>query len=96
MAKITGVFSMRHFFVLSLALNASFILRTIYEREQGLICFRSETQKGQTTQRTRLSSSSSSSSSAAAIRTEAQDGVERVINLDQYDFRNITDITSDL
>jgi L-tryptophan--pyruvate aminotransferase len=84
MAKITGVFSMRHFFVLSLALNVSFILRTMYEREQGLICFRSDTQKGQITQRTRLSSSSSSSSSsAAATRTEAQDGVERVINLDQ-------------
>jgi hypothetical protein len=56
----------------------------MYEREQGLICFRSDTQKGQITQRTRLSSSSSSSSSsAAATRTEAQDGVERVINLDQ-------------
>jgi hypothetical protein len=59
MAKITGVFSMRHFFVLSLALNVSFILRTMYEREQGLICFRSETQKGQTTQRRELSISTS-------------------------------------
>ena len=69
--------------MLSLALNVSLILRTMYETEQGLLCYLSKTQKGHTTQRMRLSSSSSSSSSAATTPTEDQDGVERVINLDQ-------------
>ena len=85
MAKILSVLSMRHFFVLSLALNVSFILRTVYEREHGLSWFGFESENDQVTQRTRLSMSSSSSSlsSTTTTLTEAQDGGERIINLDQ-------------
>lgn len=87
MAKISSVLSMRHFFVLSLALNVSFILRTVYEREHGLSWFGFESENDQVTQRTRLSMSSSSSSlsSTTTTLTEAQDGGERIINLDHGD-----------
>jgi len=81
MVQIASVFSMRHFFVLSLALNVSFILRSVFEREQGLNWLGFESEKDQVTQRTRLSVSSSLSS--ITTLAEAQDSGERIINLDQ-------------
>ena len=81
MVQIASVFSMRHFFVLSLALNVSFILRSVFEREQGLNWLGFESEKDKVTQRTRLSVSSSHSS--ITTLAEAQDSGERIINLDQ-------------
>lgn len=81
MVQMASVFSMRHFFVLSLALNVSFILRSVFEREQGLNWLGFESEKDQVTQRTRLSVSSSLSS--ITTLAEAQDSGERIINLDQ-------------
>lgn len=81
MVQMASVFSMRHFFVLSLALNVSFILRSVFEREQGLNWLGFESKKDQVTQRTRLSVSSSLSS--ITTLAEAQDSGERIINLDQ-------------
>ncbi|KAK4568726.1 hypothetical protein RGQ29_004220 [Quercus rubra] len=83
MVQIASVFSMRHFFVLSLALNVSFILRSVFEREQGLNWFGFESEKERITQRTRLSVSSSHSS--ITTLAEAQDSGERIINLDHGD-----------
>lgn len=81
MVQMASVFSMRHFFVLSLALNVSFILRSVFEREQGLNWLGFESEKDQVTQRTRFSVSSSLSS--ITTLAEAQDSGERIINLDQ-------------
>lgn len=72
---------MRNLFVLSLALNVSLILRTMYEREQSHHWLSFETQKGQAVQKTRLALSSSSSSSAATTQVDTQDGGEKILNL---------------
>ncbi|KAG7954496.1 hypothetical protein I3843_11G021800 [Carya illinoinensis] len=82
--KITSVFSMRHLFLLSLAMNVSLILRTMYEREHGLnwLCF--EAPNGHLSQRTRLSLSSSSTS-ATTTPIDAQPGGDSIINLARGD-----------
>ncbi|KAG7951857.1 hypothetical protein I3843_12G029200 [Carya illinoinensis] len=79
------VLSMRNLFVLSLALNVSLILRTMYEREQSHHWLSFETQKGQAVQKTRLALSSSSSSSAATTQVDTQDGGEKILNLARGD-----------
>ncbi|KAF5459937.1 hypothetical protein F2P56_019843 [Juglans regia] len=85
MALITSVLSMRNLFVLSLALNVSLILRTMYEREQSHHWLSLETQKGQAVQETRLALSPTSSSSAATTQVNTQDGGEKILNLARGD-----------
>ena len=80
MAKIPGFFSLKHFLVLSLALNVSLVLRVVFDTENlGLHFSGFVLQKKQ---RTVLSTPPSSSSSSASV-AEVEDGGEKVVNLDQ-------------
>lgn len=93
MVKIPSFFSLKHFLVLSLALNVSLVMRVIFENEkQGpLFGFSMLKLRGssmadrQVRQRTLLSTSYSSSSSSSAKTTlaEVEDDQERIVNLDQ-------------
>lgn len=82
MAKIPGFFSLKHFLVLSLALNVSLVLRVVFDTENlGLHFSGFVLQKKQRTVLSTPSSSASSSSSASVA--EVEDGGEEVVNLDQ-------------
>ncbi|XP_038878565.1 tryptophan aminotransferase-related protein 2-like isoform X2 [Benincasa hispida] len=81
-----AVVSLRSFFVLSLALNVSLILRTINQNEKLHSGTSMAIQKGaKVAQMTFLSFPSLSSPSAAAPETQTPLGRERVINLDHGD-----------
>ncbi|GMN45977.1 hypothetical protein TIFTF001_015155 [Ficus carica] len=83
MAKIPGFFSLKHFLVLSLALNVSLVLRVVFDTENlGLHFSGFVLQKKQ---RTVLSTPSSSASSSSASVAEVEDGGEEVVNLDHGD-----------
>lgn len=86
MARIMEVVSLKHFFVLSMALNVSLILRAINQNDKHQIGAPMAVQKGaKVAQMTFLSFPSLSSPSAAAPATQplGEYGSERVINLDQ-------------
>ncbi|KAB1221453.1 Tryptophan aminotransferase-related protein 2 [Morella rubra] len=77
MAKLTSVFSMRHWFLLSLALNVSLILSIVNEFG---------TQKaGEVSQTMQLCLQPSSSCAATTTRTEPPDDGERVFDLSRGD-----------
>ncbi|KAI5407146.1 tryptophan aminotransferase-related protein 2 [Lathyrus oleraceus] len=90
MAKIpsTAVFSTKHFLALSLALNVSFILRMLYEGEQGhnMSCIKNETDFDTKTHsniiKSRVVMSSSTSSLANSTCTDGKARSNRIINLD--------------
>ncbi|KAI4336200.1 hypothetical protein L6164_014755 [Bauhinia variegata] len=93
MAKIPTVFSLRHCFVVSLALNFSLILRMMYEREQG--CKGAFWKKQSESSMAEVDSNhlmhkshlavSSSSPLVNSTRTDHPKVAERVINLDHGD-----------
>lgn len=91
MAKIpsTAVFSTKHFLALSLALNVSFILRMLYEAEQGhnMSCIKNETDFDTKAHsniiKSRVVMSSSTSSLANSTCTDGKARSNRIINLDQ-------------
>ncbi|XP_057442909.1 tryptophan aminotransferase-related protein 2-like isoform X2 [Lotus japonicus] len=100
MAKLPNVFSLRHLLVLSLALNVSFILRLLFEGEEGhdhCSCLRKErrakiaradsnTETGeQSIKESRVAVSSSTSSLANSTCKDHPGGRNRVINLDHGD-----------
>ncbi|KAA0057832.1 tryptophan aminotransferase-related protein 2-like isoform X1 [Cucumis melo var. makuwa] len=79
-----GLVSLRNFFVLSLALNVSLILRAINQNEKLHSGALMAVEKGaKVAQMTFLSFPSLSSPSAAAPETQTPLGRERVVNLDQ-------------
>ena len=88
MAKIPSLFSLKHFLVLSLALNMSLVMRVVFESEKhGFFAFSllklggSSMVYSQVSQRTLLATTSSST--AKTSLAEIEDGGEQVINLDQ-------------
>lgn len=88
MAKIPSVFSLKHFLVLSLALNVSLVMRVVFQSEKhGSFVFSllklggSSMVDSQVSQRTLLATTSSST--AKTSLAEIEDGGEQVINLDQ-------------
>ncbi|KAK1565008.1 hypothetical protein Q3G72_016754 [Acer saccharum] len=86
MEKIFDVLSMKHLLLVSIALNVSLILRVIDGSEKEIP--NSEKVHVSKNMQLFLSSSSSSSSSSSLFSStgiEAQDGWERVINLDRGD-----------
>ncbi|KAH7550504.1 hypothetical protein JRO89_XS13G0204800 [Xanthoceras sorbifolium] len=86
MEKIFRVFSLKHLLLVSIALNVSLILRVMNLSEKEILNSWSQEEelaKGHVSNNRHLSSSSSSSSSSFAnTRIEAEDGGEKVINLD--------------
>ncbi|KAK0586723.1 hypothetical protein LWI29_011381 [Acer saccharum] len=83
MEKIFDVLSMKHLLLVSIALNVSLILRVIDGSEKEI----PNSEKVHVSKNMQLflsSSSSSSSSLFSSTGIEAQDGWERVINLDSY------------
>ncbi|RDY10571.1 hypothetical protein CR513_04885, partial [Mucuna pruriens] len=108
MAKLPTVFSLRHFLVLSLALNVSLILRLmLYQSEKGHnhSCF--ETERGTSISRTnsyteghninihksRMLISSSTSSLANSTCADQTGGRNRVINLDHWKNTKVGGVT---
>ncbi|KAL5747146.1 hypothetical protein ACOSP7_024143 [Xanthoceras sorbifolium] len=89
MEKIFRVFSLKHLLLVSIALNVSLILRVMNLSEKEILNSWSQEEelaKGHVSNNRHLSSSSSSSSSSFAnTRIEAEDGGEKVINLDHGD-----------
>ena len=93
MPKLPTVFSLRHFLVLSLALNVSLILRMVYEGDEvyNRSCSKKETgisvagadESNSQGHKSRLVISSTSSSLANSTCTDREGGTNRVINLDQ-------------
>ncbi|TXG50222.1 hypothetical protein EZV62_022746 [Acer yangbiense] len=81
MEKIFGVLSMKHLLLVSVALNVSLILRVIDGSEKEIL----NSEKVHVCKNMQLFLSSSSSSLFASTGIEAQDGWERVINLDRGD-----------
>ncbi|PON96702.1 Trytophan aminotransferase, partial [Trema orientale] len=92
MVKIPSFFSLKHFLVLSLALNVSLVMRVVFENEkQGpLFGFSLSKLRGssmaddQATQRTLLATPSSSAKTKTSL-AEVEDDLERVVNLDHGD-----------
>ena len=85
MGKLSSVFSMRHFLVLSLALNVCLISRVVYEgenwreEEQSRALMADASQKSAHVSR----SSPTPPSPSTVTSPEIKDDGERVINLDQ-------------
>lgn len=91
MGKLSGVFSLRHFLVLSLALNVALISRVVYEGEnwreeqiRALMADASE-KSAHVSMSSPPPPSPSTPSYMAATSTEIKDDGERVINLDHGD-----------
>ncbi|XP_027368861.1 tryptophan aminotransferase-related protein 2-like [Abrus precatorius] len=85
MAKLPTMFTLRHFLVLSLALNVSLILRMVYESEEGDNSKGMEPKReGHVAQKSRLSISSTSYL-VNSTRADHGGGRDKVIDLDHGD-----------